>query len=290
VTYVVGVLAALVAFQYLIIGAYVVPRIGHRGPQVGVTLFCLGAAATHASIALRAFEREFYDLSTTSLVFDRAVPLVIQLLGGLVFLYMVTTKLELIFSHKGAAALLKEKDALMERLQELATTDSLTGLLNRHAFDVQMERHMEYIQRYGAQGGVVYLDLDGFKDVNDTHGHRAGDTVLKMVADALRTAVRTTDEIGRMGGDEFAVLLRDAGPQEIEGTAERIVREIRRTVPRITASVGVASCMRWTNALDAADHAMYDAKRAGGDRYAVARGDDGPSDRGDGPRRVSERQ
>jgi len=166
-----------------------------------------------------------------------------------------------------------EKDELLKRLQHVATHDPLTGLLNRGAFDEQVCRHVDFCDRYGQQGGVLYLDLDGFKAANDAFGHKIGDEILGKVAKVLTAATRRTDDVGRLGGDEFAVLLREAGPKELEGTAERIVREIGmvRAPTKVGASVGVASSVRYgQRVVDAADEAMYRAKRAGGFRYAVA--------------------
>ncbi len=101
-------------------------------------------------------------------------------------------------------ALLQQR---IDQLEKLAVTDELTGLLNRRGFEAQLRRTLELARRYGEPGVLMYVDLDGFKMVNDTYGHTAGDEVLKQVGRLLSDHVRSTDYIGRLGGDEFAVLL-----------------------------------------------------------------------------------
>lgn len=98
----------------------------------------------------------------------------------------------------------------MERLaylEHLAVTDELTGLLNRRGFQASLKQALALARRYDENGVLVYVDLDGFKPINDTYGHAAGDEVLRRVGRALVDNVRETDSVGRMGGDEFAVLL-----------------------------------------------------------------------------------
>jgi len=92
-------------------------------------------------------------------------------------------------------------------LEQLSLTDELTGLLNRRGFLAEMKRALAQASRYDEHGVLVYVDLDGFKPVNDTHGHQAGDEVLKRVAEIMCANVRDTDYVGRLGGDEFAFLL-----------------------------------------------------------------------------------
>jgi len=101
----------------------------------------------------------------------------------------------------------------IDQLEKLAVTDELTGLLNRRGFEAQLSRTLELARRHGEPGLLVYVDLDGFKLVNDTYGHAAGDEVLKHVGRLLANHVRSTDFVGRLGGDEFAVLLPRACPK-----------------------------------------------------------------------------
>lgn len=110
----------------------------------------------------------------------------------------------------------------IEQLEKLVVTDELTGLLNRRGFELQLQRTLDLARRYGEPGLLVYVDLDGFKMVNDTYGHAAGDEVLKHVASVLSGHVRSTDFVGRLGGDEFALLL----PRTNAENGTRRIREL----------------------------------------------------------------
>lgn len=107
----------------------------------------------------------------------------------------------------GAEHRIAQLQQRIDKLEQLAVTDELTGLLNRRGFESQLRRTLELSRRHGEPGLLVYVDLDGFKMVNDTYGHAAGDEVLKHVGRLLSDKVRSTDFVGRLGGDEFAILL-----------------------------------------------------------------------------------
>lgn len=107
---------------------------------------------------------------------------------------------------------LAEQQARIAYLETLAETDDLTGLLNRRGFLKALDRSLAFAARDGQTGLLCYVDLDGFKGINDTLGHDAGDAVLMHVASTLRREVRLTDYVARLGGDEFALLLVDAHP------------------------------------------------------------------------------
>ncbi len=107
---------------------------------------------------------------------------------------------------KAERTMLKQKRRIAH-LERLVNTDELTGILNRRGFQAELRRVLADAGRYGANGVLVCMDIDGFKLVNDTYGHAAGDEVLKKVACILQENTRRTDYIGRLGGDEFAVLL-----------------------------------------------------------------------------------
>ena len=159
-------------------------------------------------------------------------------------------------------------------LRHLAEHDPLTGLLNRSAFALALEQHLARVRRYGGEGALLMADLDGFKRVNDLHGHAAGDELLTACADALRGRLRESDAIARLGGDEFAVLLRGGGSEEAEIVARSLLAAVEHaTLGAITASVGVASvgagACRADELLRGADRAMYRAKRAGGGAFAT---------------------
>jgi len=118
----------------------------------------------------------------------------------------------------------------IEQLRRLADHDALTQLLGRRRFQEEVERRIRERSRFGDTATLLLVDLDDFKSINDTHGHLIGDQALLAVADALRGAIRETDVIGRLGGDEFGVLLL----QTIDGGDRRVLRNIERSLAAIT--------------------------------------------------------
>jgi diguanylate cyclase (GGDEF)-like protein len=171
--------------------------------------------------------------------------------------------------------------ALTAELTMRAMTDALTGLGNRALLRDRLTGALARAKRTGRPVGALLLDLNGFKSINDTYGHDAGDDLLKVVADRLRLSVRTEDTVGRLGGDEFVVIAEDLhSAQDAIVIAERIVSELNKTVPikgnlvRTPASIGIAlshaDTLSGDDLLRAADVAMYDAKRAGGGRFLLA--------------------
>jgi diguanylate cyclase (GGDEF)-like protein len=176
--------------------------------------------------------------------------------------------------------LLKAQEA-EEELGKLAATDVLTGLLNRGAFFRQADAELARARRYGRPLAVIALDVDHFKQVNDTRGHAAGDAVLRSVAQLWRETLRVTDCMGRMGGEEFCVVLPETGIDTALALAERLradLERVRMAPPyedvAVTVSIGVSmladSDQRIQDAIARADSAMYDAKRDG--RNCVRRG------------------
>jgi diguanylate cyclase (GGDEF)-like protein/PAS domain S-box-containing protein len=164
---------------------------------------------------------------------------------------------------------LTRRRRLEDRLRHLADHDPLTGLVNRRRFQEDLERHLAQGRRYGMTGALLVLDLDGFKAVNDTHGHREGDRVLCAVAAALRTRLRESDIVARLGGDEFAVLLPRASAEAAEQVCEALAQAVAAEVPtpgdsRIEVSVGFAPFENGARSVDdvlsAADASMYAVK------------------------------
>ena len=174
-----------------------------------------------------------------------------------------------------------ERRTYEDRLRHMADHDPVTGLLNRRGFEAALESHLAHCRRYGATGALLMLDLDGFKSVNDTLGHAAGDELIITTAHALTDRLRETDTVARLGGDEFAVLLPTQTEAEAKAVAEALLATIRKRATlmshahlgRVTASIGVATFSDATPTADEmlvnADRAMYDAKQAGKDRYAL---------------------
>ena len=178
------------------------------------------------------------------------------------------------------------------QLQYLADHDALTGLFNRRRFTEELDRELKHTQRYGDSGAVLFVDLDGFKFVNDSLGHMEGDELIARVGGMFASAVRATDVLARVGGDEFALILPRSDQNEAILVAEKLLSLIRRdgvVVSRdrhahISASIGIALYepsdeMSADELLVEADLAMYDAKDAGRDRYSVYSRAEGRRDR-----------
>ena len=173
-----------------------------------------------------------------------------------------------------------DQKRLEEQLLHDALHDPLTGLANRVLFREHLERALQRRRRRGSSIAVLFLDLDDFKVVNDSLGHRAGDRLLIEVAHRLSGAIRAGDIAARQGGDEFTVLLdRVRGVHEVVASAERIATELRRPIELegrsivVTLSVGIALAASAKTAADDllahADAAMYAAKAQGKARHAV---------------------
>ena len=159
------------------------------------------------------------------------------------------------------------------QLARLVTQDSLTHVLNARAFADRLGQELDRNRRYPRPLALMYMDLDNFKVINDTHGHQTGDAVLRLVADAMRSSVRQADVVGRLGGDEFAVLMPETDAPLADAAAKRLVvglRTVFKGTPSVTASIGVVSCTVTDASTDdllrRADQAMYDAKKSGKDR------------------------
>jgi diguanylate cyclase (GGDEF)-like protein len=128
------------------------------------------------------------------------------------------------------SSLRAERARLSQKLREaedLADTDTLVPVFNRRAFVRELTRVMSFAQRYDVQASLVYFDLDGFKQVNDRFGHSAGDAVLKAIGQVLLTHIRESDLAGRVGGDEFAVILAKAGPADAQAKGAQLAQAIR---------------------------------------------------------------
>ncbi|SDG48690.1 diguanylate cyclase [Roseospirillum parvum] len=186
--------------------------------------------------------------------------------------------------HVGVARDITEREAVEARLRQLADTDGLTGLLNRRAFMESLEALAGQARRYGRPLSLLTIDADHFKRINDTHGHPAGDAVLVHLAALVRAALRDCDQIGRLGGEEFAALLPETDAEGALRLADRLLETVRTTPADIpsgpsisfTVSLGVATLggpeESTESLLQRADQALYGAKAGGRDRAVAAPG------------------
>jgi len=177
------------------------------------------------------------------------------------------------------ASLIRDLHAALSRLRTMATHDPLTGLPNRQAFYDVVTQTLTLAERKDSSFAIIFLDLDGFKPVNDTLGHAAGDEMLKLVAQRLRDHVRNSDVVARIGGDEFVIIMPDIKITSIPAIADQVIRAVAapyvisgRTVT-LTSSLGIATYPDGGRTVDAlvaqADSAMYKSKRGGGDRFCM---------------------
>ncbi len=175
----------------------------------------------------------------------------------------------------------EEKKQLIENLNYLSTTDSLTGLRNRRALTDTLHQEIERTQRYDTDLSLILCDLDKFKPINDTYGHAAGDAALQAVSEALKTSLRKTDILGRYGGDEFMIILPETSLAAAKMLAEKVrlaVSEIELSVGNnkrigLSLSLGVAGCCAPAENLDTlvrlADSALYESKQGGRNRVSA---------------------
>jgi diguanylate cyclase (GGDEF)-like protein len=185
---------------------------------------------------------------------------------------------------RGALAKAEKTEA---ELRYIADHDSLTGLLDRRRFRAELDQYVSFSARYGGQGAVMIIDIDGLKAVNDTHGHHAGDSLIRQIALILRERVRATDIVARLSGDEFAVLV----PQTDTAGALQLGEDLRAQVAEsaapapdteaATISVGITMFggkrdVGGESVLVAADQAMYRAKEEGRNQIALFQDPDEP--------------
>jgi diguanylate cyclase (GGDEF)-like protein len=181
----------------------------------------------------------------------------------------------------GALVLVWSRNEHMQELRRQASQDSLTGLKNRRRFEEDLRVELARSRREGTSGALLMLDLDNFKQVNDTLGHPIGDRVIGEIAGVLDRRMRETDVLARVGGDEFAIVLPHCDAEEARTVGDTITTAIREHipqpegVPQITASIGIALFGAGTDAtfdsvLTDADAAMYEAKQAGRDGVRLA--------------------
>lgn len=176
----------------------------------------------------------------------------------------------------------EEKKHLIKKLNHLSTTDSLTGLLNRRALNDILDHEIDRARRYSSDLSLILCDIDRFKLINDSYGHRAGDLALQAISEALKSTLRKADVIGRYGGDEFMMILPETSLNGAKSLAEKIRAAVENTelelpggkLNRLSMSIGVASCCAAVENIDTivarADAALYTSKQAGRNRVSVA--------------------
>jgi diguanylate cyclase (GGDEF)-like protein len=174
-----------------------------------------------------------------------------------------------------------EMEAVMAQAREVAHIDPLTFLLNRRSIVRALQDEVLRAERYPSQLSISIVDVDHFKNINDTYGHPIGDEVLRQVAYQLRDQVRHPDMVGRYGGEEFLIILPNSDKRAAAEQADRLCRQMRETVINVkghkinvTLSIGVAQLKTeidtWDSLLNRADNSMYEAKNKGRDCWAVA--------------------
>ena len=172
--------------------------------------------------------------------------------------------------------------AVVDALCDISSRDALTGLANRRQFELALAREIDRVARAGEPALVLMADIDRFKAVNDTHGHAAGDEVIKAVAATLLDCVRPMDTVARFGGEEFAIILPNCPPAFGQAVAERVRRSIEQRPVAIglaqsisvTISLGGAFAPQWVRSsaalwISRADHLLYRAKAEGRNRACL---------------------
>jgi 2'-5' RNA ligase len=171
----------------------------------------------------------------------------------------------------------RRQEQIIEQLAQLAMLDDLTRLPNRRHFDLQLDRRLAELNRFGWPFGVLMIDLDHFKQINDGHGHHVGDQILVLVARTLQANCRSLDTVARWGGEEFAVLIANVREAELLRVAEKLramvessgLRESASAPARVTVSIGCAMAHAnepAANLMKRADEMLYAAKRGGRNR------------------------
>ena len=199
----------------------------------------------------------------------------------LIFAAILIISLILAIIYLVARSFITDLRTAETKLVEMATQDFLTGLLNRRETFRRLDEELQRSRRLATPFSVLLLDLDHFKQVNDVHGHSAGDLVLQAVAAALRQGVRPYDLCCRYGGEEFLVILPETALEDAAGIAERLRRDIenlkitaaKETALQITASIGAAALLGHETIdqlIARADEAMYNAKSTGRNRVCLA--------------------
>ncbi|MBC8024303.1 MAG: GGDEF domain-containing protein, partial [Burkholderiales bacterium] len=222
-----------------------------------------------AAVSARINERTLAQIQLSERLRRYVAWLLAGSVGGLGVLFALYRRVQL------------RERAAQSRIERLAHFDTLTGLPNRALLMDRLSQESARAKRGARPFAVLMLDLDGFKKVNDTWGHAAGDYVLKQVGSRARDCVRASDTIGRLGGDEFLAILPETTLEGAQGVAEKLREALRvpytvaKTTTTLGASFGIAVFPQHGTDSEglqkAADGALYTAKREGKNRISVAR-------------------
>lgn len=242
-----------------------------------------GVVTLHAYDYLRSSADQFTPLRLETilylnkLLFATGVLLATALFFGIFFIYPLIRRQ--VREQAKLRVMTQSLSARSETLEHAALTDGLTGMQNRRYFDDALKEYIEEFRRVGKPVGLMILDLDHFKQVNDTHGHDVGDEVLRAVAKCLKDMTRYHDVVARLGGEEFAVVAPNMDAELLARFAERIRNAIAgmsimsgNVRVRITTSVGLAVWNRKETAEEfyrRADRQLYEAKRQGRNRVCA---------------------
>jgi diguanylate cyclase (GGDEF)-like protein len=252
----------------------IIPTAALRIRLGGLLTLCVVAAAASFAVVAAHGGRLTVPTDTTALQVLSGLFLLWTLVKGVsVNLAGMALRMELDDSHARLAATLV-------RVEQLAEQDELTGLPNRRRVLAALAEEGERCRRSGVGFGVAMLDIDHFKRINDVYGHSMGDGVLRSVAVLMRSALRKPDVVGRVGGEEFLMILPGAGSlEEVTQVVERVRAAIERNDwsatsadLQVTASIGIAVFARGESvegAVDRADHGLYLAKESGRNRVAA---------------------
>ncbi|HRK39969.1 MAG TPA: bacteriohemerythrin [Burkholderiaceae bacterium] len=211
--------------------------------------------------------------------------LLVPAVGATVFVLMLAlVATAMVVSHERLARAKQQVDDLYAQMRARATHDHLTGLPNRSLFFERLSRELSRVRRANKPLALLFLDLDGFKQVNDQHGHDAGDAVLVAVAQRWLSAMRDTDTVARLGGDEFAVILPHTDrTEDLQAIATKLIQLAGQAIElpdhatvKVGVSVGISLYPAHGTEIDtlmaAADTAMYQSKGRGKNRYTLAEG------------------
>ena len=260
---------------------------------VAALLLLIGAVDYGTGLQLRVFPLYFLPLTLLAWRFSRRVAVAGSMLAattwhvcnvlleapiGMPAWIQITNSVTMFIAFAAVSVLVSELRRRLHAERESSRTDALTGLANRRGFLEAAGVLLAASQRAARPVTLAFVDLDLFKRVNDEHGHDAGDAALRSIAEVLRSDTRTGDLVGRLGGDELALLLADCGAEQARGALERIraraAEAMRARGWPITTSIGAVAFAAGTLSLDdairSADALMYEVKQNGRDHVRLS--------------------